>query len=155
MKQVLTMAAICLMAAPAIGGEVSDQTLSQLGLGDLQAVSDAQGMEIRGFGGYRNKHKGSSKAGGAHAVTSGTSLVFGQLVADLPTGTNFLVLSDVNHAYDSAWSGHTSAKASHLHGSAIDGALVIPIEQGFEGYLTGFAGQAAAPWGGFAKAYAK
>src|SRR5690606_11527350 len=84
MKQVLTIAAICLMAAPAIGGEVSDQTLSQLGLGDLQAVSDAQGSQVRGFGGYWNKHN-SGKASGAHAVTSGTSLVFGQLVADLPT----------------------------------------------------------------------
>lgn len=153
MKRVLTIAAICLMAAPAIGGEVSDQTLSQLGLTDLQAVSDADGMQIRGKSGYRG---GRSKGnGGAHAVTSGTSLVFGQLVADLPTGTNFLVLSDVNHAYDSAWSGHSSAKAAHMHGSAIDGALVIPIEQGFEGYLTGFAGKAASPYAGFANAYAK
>jgi hypothetical protein len=154
MKRVLTIAAVCLMAAPAIGGEVSNQTLSQLGLTDLQAVSDDQGMQIRGFGGYWNKHKDSGKAGGSNAVTSGTSLVFGQLVADLPTGTNFIVVSDVNHAYSSAQNGGFNAlsKAGHSHGSAAEAILSV---EGFNGTLAGVAGKAASPWGGFAKAYAR
>lgn len=154
MKRVLAITAICLMAAPAIAGEVSDQTLSQLGLGDIQPVSDAQGMEIRGFGGYWNKHKDSGKAGGSNAVTSGTSLVFGQLVADLPTGTNFVVASDVNHAYSSAQNGGFNAlsKAGHSTGSAAEAVLSV---EGFNGQFAGVAGKAASPWAGFAKAWAR
>lgn len=141
MKHVLTMAAICLVTAPAIGGEVSPQTLSQLGLGELQVVSDAQGMQVRGKS--------------SNAVTSGTSLVFGQLVADLPTGTNFIVVSDVNHAFDTAHNHGLNAYslAGHNHGSAAEAALIIQTSPGFDGQLAGIAGQAASPFAGLAKAF--
>jgi hypothetical protein len=141
MKQLLTMAAVCLIAVPAIGGEVSHQTLSQLGLGDLQAVSDAQGMQVRGKS--------------SNAVTSGTSLVFGQLIADLPTGTSFIVVSDVNHAFDTAHNHGLNAYslAGHQHGSAADAALLILTNPGFDGQLAGAAGQAASQFGGIGKAF--
>ena len=53
MKTLLTLAAIvCLSALPAraADGQISKSTLAHLGLGGLTAMSDAQGLEIRGLG---------------------------------------------------------------------------------------------------------
>ena len=52
MKSALAMVVVMLMfAAPAFAGDgnVSQGTLSSLGLGDMQTVSDAEGMQVRGM----------------------------------------------------------------------------------------------------------
>ena len=84
MRNVLALVAVvALFAAPAFAGDgnVSQGTLSALGLGDMQVVSDAQGMQVRG--------KDSS-----FGEVRGTSLMFGQLLT--PDDKNFVVFSSVN-----------------------------------------------------------
>lgn len=143
MKKCLAIVAVCLMAAPAMAGDVPDGALSALGLGGMQTMTDAQGMQVRG------------KA--SEAVVSGTSLVFGQLVADLPTGTNFVVGSDVNHYYATAVSATDDAVAQGDSGSAIQLTLgPIDFDTGtFSGNFTGaLVGGAGGPvGGGFANAF--
>jgi len=141
MKQLLTIVAMCLVATPALAEDVSDHTLAALGLSDLQRVDDSQGMQIRGMS--------------SNATTSGTSLVFGQLVADLPTGTNFIVVSDINHGFDTAHNHGLNAFSSAIHhqGSAAEGSLVIQTNPGFSGHFSGLAGQAVSSFAGFGKAF--
>jgi len=144
MKKCLAIVAVCLMAAPAMAGEVSEGALSALGLGGMEVMSDAEGMQVRGMS--------------SDAVVSGTSLAFGQLVADLPTGTNFVVLSDVNHYFASAENAGLNAfsTAGGDSGSGIQG-LLGPINvngsPAFDGTFQGFAGTATG-FGGVANAFA-
>jgi hypothetical protein len=139
MKKCLAIVAVCLMAAPAMAGEIPQGALAELGLGGMQVMSDAQGMQVRGKS--------------SNAVVSGTSLIFGQLVADLPTGTNFIVGSDVNHYYSSAENAglNASSTATGSQGSGLIltlGPIVTGAGLQFQGTLTGQAGQTTLP--GFA-----
>jgi hypothetical protein len=136
MKKCLAIVAVCLLAAPAMAGEIPQGALADLGLGGMQTMSDAQGMQIRGKS--------------SNAVVSGTSLVFGQLVADLPTGTNFVVGSDVNHYYAS--SENVGLNASSTAQGSSGSRLILslgPIGGNdvlfFQGNLTAQAGQVTAP----------
>lgn len=142
MKKCLAIVAVCLMAGPAMAGDVSDGALSALGLGGMETMTDAQGMQVRG--------KASA------ATVSGTSLVFGQLVADLPTGTSFVVGSDVNHYWSEASSATDDSLAQGQSGSGILlqlGPINIDGSEAFFGQLGGTAG-AALPNAGFATAWA-
>jgi hypothetical protein len=74
---------VALVAAPAVAddGRVSQPALRAVGLGGMQVVSDAQGMQVRG-------------RQSAFVAVRGTSLIFGQLLtADTK---NFVVGSSVN-----------------------------------------------------------
>jgi hypothetical protein len=139
MKKCLAIVAVCLMATPAMAGEVPQGALADLGLGGMQVMSDAQGMQVRGKS--------------SNAVVSGTSLIFGQIVADLPTGTSFVAGSDVNHYYSSAENAGLNAvsQATGSQGSGLIltlGPIVNLAGLQFQGTLTGQAGQTTLP--GFA-----
>lgn len=140
MKKCLAIVAVCLMAGPAMAGDVPQDALADLGLGGMEVISDAQGMQVRGKS--------------SNAVVSGTSLIFGQLVADLPTGTNFVAGSDVNHYYSSAENAglNASSTAQGSQGSGLILTLGPIVGTGgllqFQGTLTGQAGQVTMP--GFA-----
>ncbi len=82
MKNVVALAVLlALVAVPAFAEEVPQATLSSLGLGDMQVVSDAQGMQVRGMQ-------------SAFGMVKGTSLIFGQLLT--PDTKNFVTFSSVN-----------------------------------------------------------
>ena len=49
MKKCLAIVAVCLMATPAMAGDVSEGALSALGLGGMEVMSDAEGMQVRGM----------------------------------------------------------------------------------------------------------
>jgi hypothetical protein len=139
MKIHLMIVAVCLVSAPAVAGEIPHGALADLGLSGMETMTDAQGLQVRGKS--------------SNAVVSGTSLVFGQLVADLPTGTNFVVGSDVNHYYASAENAglNASSTVQGSSGSALNLSLgPFPGNDVliFQGALTAQAGQVTAP--GFA-----
>ncbi len=84
MKNVLAVVVLlALVAVPTFGeeGTIPRATLRSLGLGDMQTMSDAQGMQVRG-------------QSSAFGIVKGTSLVFGQLLT--PDTKNFVVGSSVN-----------------------------------------------------------
>ncbi len=104
MKSLLMLLAVvaALTATPAVAddGRVPGATLRSLGLGSMQVVSDAQGMQVRG-------------RQSAFVAVNGTSLAFGQLVAP---GGNFVVASSVNSAQnngETTASGMITATATH------------------------------------------
>ena len=104
--------ALLLAASPVFAGDgsVSQATLSALGLGGMQTISDQEGMQVRGMSSY--------------AFASGRSLVFGQLVN--PETDSFLVLSDTNGFRASAEDAGLNARSEVLggfQGSAIEGVL--------------------------------
>jgi hypothetical protein len=139
MKKCLAIVAVCLMAGPAMAGEVPQGALADLGLGGMEVMSDAQGMQVRGKS--------------SNAVVSGTSLVFGQLVFDSALGTQFVVGSDVNHYFSSAENAglNASSTATGSQGSGLIlslGPIVNLAGLQFQGTLTGQAGQTTLP--GFA-----
>lgn len=145
MKKCLAIVAVCLMAAPAMAGEIPQGALADLGLGGMETISDAQGMQVRGKS--------------SNAVVSGTSLVFGQLVFDSPLGTQFVAGSDVNHYFSSAENAGLNA-SSTVNGASGSGLILNlgPIISGgavqFQGTLTGQAGWASGPGvAGFANAF--
>ena len=69
-------------SAQAVDGYVPFETLQPLGLAGMQRVSDADGMQVRGFSGS--------------AAVRGRSIIFGSLIT--PDTKNFVVGSDVNIA---------------------------------------------------------
>jgi opacity protein-like surface antigen len=89
MRNVLALVAVvALFAAPAFAGDgnVPQGTLSALGLGGMQVVSDAQGEQVRGRH-FRGRYSWTG-------TVKGTSLIFGQLLT--PDTKNFVVASSVN-----------------------------------------------------------
>ena len=109
MRNALVLVVVVLLAAPALAGDgdVPQGTLSSLGLGDMQSVSDAEGMQVRG----RYSWFASVKA---------TSLIFGQLLT--PDTKNFEVASSVNEV--DAEEEHTRSGAElgvfKMHGVGLD-----------------------------------
>ncbi len=90
MKCLLSLVVLCALAGPALAGDgnVPGATLSAYGLGALQQVSDADGMQVRGM---------------LVVDVKGTSLIFGQLLT--PDTKNFVVGSSVNEVDASGSSG--------------------------------------------------
>ena len=132
MKSVLTLAvALVLCAVPAFAadGNVSQETLSALGLTGMQTLSDVDGMQIRGR---------SSSFG----IVKGTSLIFGQLLT--PDTKNFVVGSSVNEVDANA---ETTASGGLLtltkdHEVFLDLNLAVDYPDGtyYSGLISGFAG---------------
>ncbi len=139
MKNALCITALLLMSAPAMAGDghVPNSTLSELGLGGMQTVTDAAGLEVRGLS--------------LGAASGGTSLVFGQLVGENDGSTIFVAGSDVNYAGASStkYFGY-SAEASHKQGSQL--SLSLP---GLYGSLSAQAGFAASDFAGIGYARAR
>ena len=79
---------VCLVACVALvagtanaGGQISDNTLAQMGLSGLQTMSDLQGTEVRGMG--------FAAVGGISVASSGHSVAADGYVA-VSTGSNAL-----------------------------------------------------------------
>jgi len=116
-------------------GKVSNSTLAALGLGQMEIMSDTEGLQVRGM---------SSNAG-----AFGASLSAAQM-ADPRTPGNFLVITDANGSRgtdENAGLNITSLATQGPQGSALNGTLDIqagnPAIQSFLGTLTSMAGQAA------------
>jgi hypothetical protein len=88
---------VCLVACVALvagtanaGGQISDNTLAQMGLAGLQTMSDVQGTEVRGMGFYAVIGGTSARGLGACAsssyVASGSKPVAGGAVAGIVFG---------------------------------------------------------------------
>ena len=127
MKSALALAVVVLLAAaPAFAGDgnVSQGTLSALGLGDMQVVSDSQGEQVRG----KFSWFGSVK---------GTSLIFAQLLD--PNTKEFVVASSVNEVDANAESTEAGVDLGLFksHGVQLEFTLSTP---GFSGFVSGNAG---------------
>ena len=111
MKSLLTLMVLvaALVAVPAMAedGNVSDSTLSSLGLGGMELLSDADGMSVRGMASY-----GAS----AGAVVSGLGLFH--------TSTGSFIRSQSNSGYG-AFSTNTRAVPSFGGGQAGGGAAML------------------------------
>lgn len=145
MKKSLAAMALCLFATQTFAGEVPSSTLSSLGLGGMERISDAAGREVRGMS--------------SNAAAMGLSLTFGQLVYIDQFGQNFVVASDVNMSAATAENAGLNAfsTASSRQGSGVFGNLsVLPsaVTPGFTGQFTGLAGDAANAFAGRAFATA-
>lgn len=120
--RMLVAALVALVAAPAVAGDgqVPPSTLRALGLGGMQIVPDAQGMQVRG------------KL--AFVSVRGTSVIFGQL----STNGNVTATSNTDTFSDSktsAASGTLSLSGSHFADIPI---LMLSVGS-FSGSLSGFA----------------
>jgi hypothetical protein len=141
MKMCLAIVAVSLMAAPAMADEIPRGALAQLGLGGMEVMSDAQGMQVRGRS--------------SNAVVGGTSLIFGQLVFDSDSGTQVVAGSDVGHYRSSAENAGLNASSTVMGnvGSGFNlnlGPIVNFAGLQFEGTLTGQAGFATSMYAGSA-----
>ncbi|MGE3999537.1 MAG: hypothetical protein AB7I48_04920, partial [Planctomycetaceae bacterium] len=129
MKFTVTMAALFTLfvagAARAEDGHVPQSTLASLGLGDMQVLSDNDGMAVRGMSG---------------ATAWGTSVVTGLLLD--PDTKSFVIGTDANMSgsSSSAYSKHGSFAYQDNH-SYVELALVVSTStSNFTGLLIGGAG---------------
>lgn len=140
MNRILSLVfVLAVVATPALAddGNVSQAALADLGLGNMQVVSDTAGMEVRGMS--------------SNALAFGASLVFGQLL-DINNPGNFFVASDTNGGIataENAGLNAASLAANGPQGSSIIGNLTIqvgnPLVPVFNGMFLGNAGNAANP----------
>ena len=136
MRSSLTVALMAVLVAPAFAqdGKVSQTDLNALGLGTMQSMTDAQGMEVRGQ---------------ASAMVIGTSLVFGQMIS--PDTKNFITGSDVNmvQATDSDPAGGPDpAFKEHLSLLTLNLGPITDGTNTFTGALNGIAGGVGQAGGG-------
>jgi hypothetical protein len=141
MKKSLAIVAVCLMAAPAMAGEVPQGALARLGLGGMEEMSDAQGLQVRGKS--------------SNAVAGGSSLIFGQLSFNSASGTQFVVGSDFNHYRATAENAglNASSTATGEQGSDLNltlGPIVNLAGLQFNGQLSGQTGFTTSPFAGTA-----
>ncbi len=137
-SSVFCLAALAVLAAaPAFAGEgnVSSSTLSALGLGGMEVMSDTDGMKVRGMS--------------SNASAFGASSLFAQLSDPLNPG-NFVVVTDVNGGRGSDENAGLSADSLATQGpqgSSIATSLDIqagnPAVQVFLGTVLGNAGNAS------------
>jgi len=129
MKSTFTLAALTalLLAAPAQAGDghISSETLSAVGLGGMQIVSDADGMQVRGM------------SGGASAW--GISIVTGVLLD--PATKSFIAGTDTNLSGSKSSSGIKTITAFQTNFSALELGLTVNTNtSNFTGFLFGGAG---------------
>jgi hypothetical protein len=141
MKIGFTLVALLVLAAPALAddGRIPQNALSRLGLGGMQVVSDAQGMQVRGIS--------------SNAVSGGTSLIVAQLVFNDANGTQFIIVSDVNTSRSTSENAglNATSSATHSQGSGVIitlGPIINAAGLQFSGVASGQAGQVTFP--GFA-----
>ena len=132
---------VALVASPAVAqeGNVSQSTLSQLGLSGMQVMTDTEGMEIRGMSAW------SSSGGG--------SIVSGGLIYNDGNETYFVSAGSAN----SAGSGSSTryrrgTRAGHSQGSDAGATLYVG---GFPADGNGGGGIPIASFGGSAGGYGK
>lgn len=118
---VFVLAMFCVAPALAADGNVTAGTLAALGLGGMQPVSDAEGMQVRG-------------AATATLSVRGTSLIFGQLID--PVTNSAAVFSSVNFA-DGTVSGATPLTITRTHSVTATGWSLIIITSPFSGVISG------------------
>ena len=129
---------VCLLAAPALAGDgnVPQSTLRSLGLADMEIVSDAEGMQVRGMSGC--------------ARVMGVSVVSGLLLE--PSTKNFIFGSDANFVMANAENAGCRMRAEVYkeHLSYVGLELTVDIGGGgyshFEGTLYGGAGGSGFAW---------
>ena len=125
-----------LIAAPAFAdeGQIPEATLASLGLGGMETLSDAQGMEVRGMSG--------------NAFAMSLSMVTGFLID--PTTKNFVGGTDANRAQANAENAgkHAPVYVLTTSNSALALSLDIQINNApfFNGFVFGGAGGNAAAW---------
>ena len=121
---------VALVACPAMAddGNVSQATLGALGLGSMQVMSDQEGLAIRGMS--------------SSAVSSGGSLIVGQLQYIDNFGVNFFTASDAALSRGTAQNAglQNLSAASHIQATGIVGALNVNNPAGV--YIGSFAGLA-------------
>ena len=108
-------------------GNVPQSILDVLGLADMEAVSDEEGMQVRGMRGA--------------ATTLGHSFVVGLLID--PVSDSYVFGSDTNYAsaYSETTYSRSASNASHATASAVDLSLNVTNPTGtFSGVLIGGAG---------------
>lgn len=132
MRNILVLCGALLATVPSFAdeGHITQDTLARLGLSDMQTISDADGMEIRG------------RASGFSMVI-GTSSIIGQLIS--PDTKNFVFGSDINsvHANVENTNALASATVSKSHSSSMDvklGPIGIDGINVYEGLITVSAG---------------
>ncbi len=118
-----------LVAAPAMAddGQVPAAALKAVGLGQIQIVSDAEGLAVRGM------------SSGFVAVR-GTSLIFGQLLT--PDTKNFVVASSINEVDavgETTNIGILSAAKDHLVLIELALAVTNPDTSTYSGAISGIA----------------
>jgi hypothetical protein len=123
MKSALALAVVLvLFAAPALAGDgnVSQGTLSSLGLGDMQTVSDAEGMQVRGMS--------------SSAWATGSS-VFSAFLFDPFSGANFsFSVADTGRATDEN-AGLNNTSSATVNTAAVSAAPVaITITTGSDSW---------------------
>ncbi len=138
MKKAVAVFAMLLVAgvSPVVAndGQVSGDTLAAMGLGDLQVISDVDGMDVRGMS--------------SSAMSMGSSLVFGQIID--PATKSFIVGSDINQAGATAENAgkYVHSSVNHLQSSSLALQLdVATLTSVFGGSLIGFAGGSGAAFG--------
>ncbi|HEX5103139.1 MAG TPA: hypothetical protein VFV87_04980 [Pirellulaceae bacterium] len=127
---------MALVAVPALAADgVPAAKLRALGLGGMQVMSDADGMQVRGMS--------------SNAASGGSSLIFGQLTFNDGVGTQFVVGSDFNVSRGTSENAGLNAvsTANSNHGSGLILTLGPILNPGlaFQGALTGQAGQTTLP----------
>ncbi|MGD9858045.1 MAG: hypothetical protein AB7U20_24125, partial [Planctomycetaceae bacterium] len=130
-RTVLTTAAMLAMGiAPALAeeGQVSNQTLSAVGLGGMQVMSDVDGLQVRGLS--------------SNAASGGSSLLVGQMAFNDANGTQFVFGSDFNTSRATSENAGLNAvsTAQHNQGSGLILSLGPIVNGGglvFQGVLTG------------------
>ncbi len=138
MKKAVAVFAVLLVAGvtPAFAndGQVSGDALAALGLGDMQVISDVEGMGVRGMS--------------SSAMSMGSSLVFGQLID--PDTKSFVVGSDINAAGATAENAgkYIYSGVNHAQSSSLQLHLdVVTLTSLFSGALAGYAGGSGAAFG--------
>jgi hypothetical protein len=127
MKTALGLVVVMLLAAtPALAGDgnIPQGTLASLGLGDMETVSDAEAMQVRGKCSW-------------FGMVKGTSLIFGQLMTD--NTKNFLVSSSVNEVDSNAESTQAEERLFLMKTHGVELHLELDVE-GFDGKIQGWAG---------------
>jgi hypothetical protein len=119
--RMLGVVLVALVAVPAVAGDgqVPPSTLRALGLGGMQVVPDAQGMQVRG------------KL--AFVSVRGSSFIFGEL-SDGSTTKHRTDADSVSASDSSAASG--TLTLSRSHSATINFSLSVG---GFSGHINGFA----------------
>jgi hypothetical protein len=123
-------------SAGAEDGHVSHAALGSLGLGDMHALSDAEGMTVRGMSG-----------GGGFAKAWGSSIVSAVLID--PATKSFVVGSDTNGSKSvSTGSNKKGPVAFQTNFSSVEFKLEIETDKStFNGFLVGGAGGKSTAFG--------
>ena len=106
----LLLVAIFTSPANAQDGNVSQSTLSQIGLGGMQMMTDAEGLQIRGMSSW-------SSSGGGRIVSGG-------LIYNSGNRTYFVFAGSANSA-GSGSNGYYGSSARHRQGSRAGATLYV------------------------------